>query len=310
MKRGGCLICNELMEYKHLIKEDAYLIHCIRCGYYYITGTLFSILQDNSSITKQHKFFLSKRQRANISGYLLENQRFKINEININQLKEIYSPSFHEKADKILLFLEQKTEFAGESFKEGISWISAGWCLNKNELREILRYLESCNFIMGMVDFQIAPKGWAHLETLKKVSLDSNQCFVAMWFDDKMQPIYDKAISQGIIDAGYKPHRVDQREHNGKIDDEIIAQIRRSRFILADFTGHRGGMYYEAGFAAGLGLEVILSCRKDHMKDLHFDIRQYNCIEWEPDKLEDFRKRIKNRIERVFGQGTYQLQNN
>ena len=45
-----------------------------------------------------------------------------------------------------------------------------------------------------------------------------------------------------------------------KIDDEIIGEIRRSRFLVADFThgdkGARGSVYYEAGFAYGLGLPV------------------------------------------------------
>lgn len=121
-----------------------------------------------------------------------------------------------------------------------------------------------------------------------------------------MQTIYDNAISAGILDAGYKPHRVDQREYNDKIDDEIIVQIKRSRFIVADFTGHRGGVYYEAGFAKGLGLEVIFTCRNDDMENLHFDIRQYNCIDWAEDKLTDFRKKLSNRIERSLGRGNYQ----
>ena len=41
-----------------------------------------------------------------------------------------------------------------------------------------------------------------------------------------------------------------------KIDDEIVAEIRRSKFIIADFShgsdGARGGVYFEAGFAHGL----------------------------------------------------------
>ncbi|MFC1886373.1 hypothetical protein ACFLZM_04890, partial [Thermodesulfobacteriota bacterium] len=74
-----------------------------------------------------------------------------------------------------------------------------------------------------------------------------------------------------------------EHQFNGKIDDEIIAQIRRSRFIVADFTGHRGGVYYEAGFAKGLGLEVIWTCNKNDIDKLHFDIRQYNCIDWDWD---------------------------
>lgn len=127
-----------------------------------------------------------------------------------------------------------------------------------------------------------------------------------MWFDDKMKQIYDEAFTKAIREAGYKPHRVDQREYNDKIDDEIIAQIRRSRFIVGDFTGHRGGVYYETGFAKGLGLEVIFTCRKDEIDKLHFDIRQYNCIDWETDHLIEFTKRLTNRIESVLGHGTYQ----
>ena len=120
-----------------------------------------------------------------------------------------------------------------------------------------------------------------------------------------MKEIYDNVISKGISDASYRPHKVDQREHNNKIDDEIIAQIRRSRFVLADFTGHRGGVYFEAGFAKGLNIEVIWTCREDDIDKLHFDIRQYNCIVWKPSMLPDFRKNIANRIEAVLGRGNY-----
>ena len=33
-----------------------------------------------------------------------------------------------------------------------------------------------------------------------------------------------------------EPVRIDQKERLNKIDDEIIAEIRRSRFLVADFT--------------------------------------------------------------------------
>jgi hypothetical protein len=60
-------------------------------------------------------------------------------------------------------------------------------------------------------------------------------------------------------------------------------------------------VYYEAGYAAGRNLPVILTCRKDELKDLHFDIRQYNCIDWEtPDELA---RRLQVRIEAVIGDG-------
>ncbi|MDI6797331.1 MAG: hypothetical protein QMD09_10315, partial [Desulfatibacillaceae bacterium] len=191
------------------------------------------------------------------------------------------------------------------------AFIGYAWCLNEKELEEILRYLCSEERISHdslslstpycRSGFKISPDGWAHLEKLKRINADMKQAFVAMWFDSSMDRVFKEAIVPGIWDAGYEHYRADQKEHVGKIDDEIIAQIRRSRFMVADFTGHRGGVYFEAGFAKGLGLEVIWTCREDHLKDIHFDIRQYNCIVWEENNLEDFRKRLQFRIESVLG---------
>jgi hypothetical protein len=71
--------------------------------------------------------------------------------------------------------------------------------------------------------------------------------------------------------------------------------------VVADFTGHRGGVYYEAGYAAGRGLPIVWTCRRDDINNLHFDIRQYNCIDWtEPSELA---KRLRVRIEAVLGDG-------
>ena len=66
-------------------------------------------------------------------------------------------------------------------------------------------------------------------------------------------------------------------------------------------TRARGGVYYEAGFAHGLNIPVIFSCRKDLIKKIHFDTRQYNHIEWtEPEEL---REKLKNRIAAQIGDG-------
>jgi nucleoside 2-deoxyribosyltransferase len=95
------------------------------------------------------------------------------------------------------------------------------------------------------------------------------------------------------------------RQHNNRIDDEIAAMIRRSKFIVADFTGRRGGVYFEAGFALGMGLPVIWVCSKDELKDVHFDTRQYNFIVWEEGKLEECKKALQYRIEATIGRGSY-----
>lgn len=137
---------------------------------------------------------------------------------------------------------------------------------------------------------------------------DSSQCFVAMWFDAGMNAVYEKGFRAAIAAAGYAPLRIDQKpDLIGAIDDAIIAEIRRSRFVVADFThgasGARGGVYYEAGFARGLGLPVIFTCRKDMIDEAHFDTRQFNHILWEPENPEDLREQLTNRIVAAIGQG-------
>ena len=62
-----------------------------------------------------------------------------------------------------------------------------------------------------------------------------------------------------------------------------------------------GGVYFEAGFALGLNLPVIWTCRKDDMADLHFGIRQYNTIDW--DSPENLALRLQRRIEATLGKG-------
>ncbi|MBI5492359.1 MAG: hypothetical protein HY893_05455 [Deltaproteobacteria bacterium] len=296
-----CPFCQEFSDIKTDARTDGQFINCPRCGKYKITLEAFTDLRSEG---------FEPRERSNISAWLRENERSHITTNILEGLHSLKTPSFHERADKLLMALERKTIFIGEKIKRDKSWISSAWCINDKELNEIISYLVSAGRIAlsNTSDFsecKIAFNGWEHLEQLKRINADSPQGFVAMWFEESLKKIYDEVIAPAIIEAGYKPHRVDQREHNNKIDDEIIAEIRRSRFVLADFTGHRGGVYFEAGFAKGLGIEVFWTCRKDDIENLHFDIRQYNCIEWEPDKLDEFKRRITLRIESVLGRGIY-----
>jgi hypothetical protein len=121
----------------------------------------------------------------------------------------------------------------------------------------------------------VTGSGLMKADEWKESASVSSQAFVAMWFDPTMTAAWETGLQKGVSAAGYKPLRIDKTEHANKICDEVIAQIRRSRFLVADYTGRRGGVYYEAGYAAGRGLPVILTCKKDAMAGLHFDVRPY-----------------------------------
>ena len=90
--------------------------------------------------------------------------------------------------------------------------------------------------------------------------------------------------------------------------DKILARIRESRFVVADFKLNRGGVYYEAGFAEGLGTEVFYLCEdsqvsKDVEDRVHFDIAHLNLIAWNSEDLPGLSQKLENRIVRVLGKG-------
>lgn len=83
-----------------------------------------------------------------------------------------------------------------------------------------------------------------------------------------------------IKECGFNPYRTKGDPTNKSIPDKILAEIARSQFVVADFTGHRHNVYYEAGFAHGLGREVIGCCRHDESDRLKFDTRHLGHVVW------------------------------
>ena len=122
----------------------------------------------------------------------------------------------------------------------------------------------------------------------------SRDCFVAMWFDPCMEERYHIGIYRPLKDLAFNPIRVDKMEHNERIDQKIFDEIRRSRFVEADFTGHRAGVYYESGFASGLGLPVIHTCHKSDFGKRHFDVLTINTIVYET--AEELAEKLSDRV--------------
>ena len=70
--------------------------------------------------------------------------------------------------------------------------------------------------------------------------------------------------------------------------------------MVADFTGNRGGVYFEAGYAQALNIDVIYTCRdtEEDKKLLHFDIGHFNHIYWKDEK--DLYEKLRYRIEHTI----------
>jgi hypothetical protein len=71
-----------------------------------------------------------------------------------------------------------------------------------------------------------------------------------------------------------------------------------SKFMIADFTKHRNGVYFEAGFGRGLGMEVIYTCKKEDIDNAPFDTRQYQHILWS--NSEELKEQLTFRIKALI----------
>ncbi len=188
---------------------------------------------------------------------------------------------------------------------------AASECANGDEINFLIDELIKNDLLTKgpghdwMCEVRLNSRGHAKLAELAVANQTSAQVFVAMWFNSSVQSAYDNGVAKAIEDIGFKPLRIDRKEHNNKIDDEIIAEIRRSRFIVADMTCEpgkpRGGVYFEAGFAMGLRIPVIWTCREDAIAEVHFDTRQFSHILWTD--AADLRDKLAKRIAATIGDG-------
>ena len=261
---------------------------------------------------------MSDAQKARLTTWLIDqraqgNEMPRVTEESVAYAKFKRPLPVHQRAERLLRFIAGLAGSIGErvsvdksslgtyAWSESTVWTEVDYCLDYLEEN---RWIDGSRVFGGKFHGTVTVAGYNHIAE-QETNIDSSQAFVAMWFDDSMAECYENGIEPGIRDAGYKPIRIDRKEHINKIDDEIIAEIRRSRFVVADFTqgpdGARGGVYYEAGFAHGLKLPVIFTCRQDSVGQLHFDTSHYNHLIWAD--YSELRAKLRNRILAVIGEG-------
>jgi len=208
--------------------------------------------------------------------------------------------------------------FSGER-KNAIEFFNCTQTSNRNEAYLLLAYCQSKKFIDGFDEnakLENSPSKWAfcdisltvegHMlaETVDRERNKSENAFIAMLFQKEYYENLYPAISKAIYRTKHEPIVINKQNFYGSIHDEILNSISKSKFVVADFThspdeGVRGGVYYEAGFARGLGIPVICTCDKKLEKNIHFDVANLNFIFWENEK--DLEDRLVERIIGCFG---------
>lgn len=307
-----CPVCH--FSARNLESESrTFAFSCARCG-------SFELVFEAKHSLEQ----LRDDDRPKLSSWIRDQEsqglRARLTEEILRYVSNLSPEPFFEKAKRLLTWMARKNADFGVVFQleEEPAAGSVIQTFSPEHLAFVAEYMEEQKWLkrsqqiqtgymaesnIQTLPFSITGNGWKQIDEWQSNSRQSNQSFVAMWFDPCMDEAWTYGLERGIRDAGFLPKRIDKMEHANKICDEIIAEIRQSKFIVVDLTGQRCGVYFEAGFAQGLGLPVIWTCSKEEIDNnkLHFDVRQYNCIGWsKPDEL---REKLAVRISAVIGRG-------
>ncbi len=334
--RERCFICFSIDA--NWIKESTYdglEYSCPRCGEYTISKDAYEFFEklDNNAIKKEFdKKALSLAAEMRSKGetpFAIELSPDKRPFVNGHDFLDTYPKDFEEKVYRSLLNLYRNYEPLESFYHNDNNYLF--FERDPDKARLVMTALEELDYIIVTDSrslkepdsINLTFSGWKAAKKLDEQITNKNTAFIAMWFDDTMDK-YVEATITAIKQAGYIPIDIRKVMHNDFIMDKIINLINESRFVIADFScapeitvrkkaknGVRGGVYYEAGYAKGLGLQVIHTCNKTSFDQnrLHFDVQQKSTIIWHDDNgiiktgNNDYIEYLKEHIIATVGKG-------
>jgi nucleoside 2-deoxyribosyltransferase len=313
-----CRLCGQqVASIRTYDRDDAYAVECRTCGSYDVDDMTWALFEKMETEPSDRHLLSALTRTAPVRG----TGRVRIDLNSFRDLREGRLPekTFVEMRDALLDWIafesrkDRKSPYGAAVKLDSAVDYPVAYCHdlrdgNAAEWNFIVQPLmargliEVFNSSAGLI--RLTELGWEQVEARRKIT-SGVQGFIAMSFRDMDQ--VHQAIAAGVAAAGYRPLRIDGDEFLGGILDRVIARIRESRFVVADLTRNRGGVYYEAGFAFGLGVPVIPLCRRDHLSGddnrVHFDVQHLNLLPWDEDRLDRLTEQLEARIVSVLGRG-------
>jgi len=151
---------------------------------------------------------------------------------------------------------------------------------------EILLYIDDiivCSSTANIKKSQLALffQGENKIE-VKKIEINSIQpkAFVIMQFSSEYDELYEEVIMKVCGEFNLEVSRADEMYTQGQIINDITYLIKEASIIIADITPDNPNVYYEVGYAHGIGKSPILVCDKTREK-LPFDVSGMRTIFYE-----------------------------
>lgn len=176
--------------------------------------------------------------------------------------------------------------------------------------REILGFFED-NYLLDLIgENEIEIIGPGREKMIESIILHYN----LNWFDKMINdgfiimPINDdpellsvyEIIKEESSNYDINVTRIDEKQTSGRITEEVLSEIENSTHFFVDLTKERPNVYYELGYAHGLGKknDMIILIAKRGTK-LHFDIRDMRTILY--DDPTHLRELLRQRLKSITG---------
>lgn len=301
-----CKFCDKELENCTQYPNNSVKIECPNCGTYKISHSFKAF----AGIKKDVISLQSKENPRHYDEYPLHEVKGAIFELNSrevtplitweelnegltikNLLKSVSIPKTPmEKINKLLLRLG-KPDKVGKRFSlNNPKHPLICYSKNVDEFHFIVNAAESLGYIEGLSmstagpAFVISLAGWERIEQLQVGNKNSKQGFIACYFGES-QSKYAETIVEGVKEAGYEPMLLKYKNYPETVISKAFAEIKRSRFIVVDLTEQRKSVFFEAGYALGIGIDTILVIEKkywqNHQGDLEFYVKNYNIKMYE-----------------------------
>lgn len=246
------------------------------------------------------------KEYSNVQGPVLDNEKLEL------IIRNAFIPRTpEEKINSLLCYLHSLQEYEGAQiiWPGGVDREDLAKKLYFKNYKELLFYLftllekglifgsdASTNEGPDLIGIRLTYEGLAKVIDISESGAQSNRCLIAMSFSDTQKETRN-AIRLAVKNCEYESILIDEQhiDSDVTINDALIAEIKKSKFVVADFTMHKHGVYFEAGFALGLRKPVIYLCQKKDFKKTHFDTNHYPHIIYE--SLDELTYKLQTKIE-------------
>jgi len=223
-------------------------------------------------------------------------------------------PNPREQADNLILWIgshqKNHTDWATARQEQLAANIGTAISANEDDLSWLSRQLAN----EGLYDrndtgdaqgwrLRLTMNGWKRYDDLTRRVVAGRIAFMAMAFgQSELDSALDQCFRPAAKRTGFELRKLNEGQPAGLIDNQIRTRIRTARLVIADLTHDNDGAYFEAGFAEGLGINVIYTCEEKKFKTTktHFDTNHMVTILWDLGNLkkaeEDLTGKIRNTL--------------